>query len=65
MQTIKGDFLAGRGDEMICVARFETCAEPYKVAVSRGKPIRGMRLQVAIPARERLRVNFGGGCGAW
>src|SRR5437660_917653 len=40
-----------------------TCAEAYNVAVSRRKLIRGMRLQVAIPARERLRVNFGGGCG--
>src|SRR5437899_5543708 len=28
------------------------------ISVSRRKLIRGMRLQVAIPARERLRVNF-------
>src|SRR5437016_1894096 len=51
------------GGNMEFVARFETCAEAYNVAVSRRKLIRGMRLQVAIPARERLRVNFGGGCG--
>src|SRR5207244_10301940 len=27
LQTIKSDCRAGRGHEMICVARFETCAE--------------------------------------
>src|SRR2546429_193049 len=37
LQTIKSDCRAGRGHEMICVARFETCAEAYNVAVSRRK----------------------------
>src|SRR5215472_2910714 len=58
LQTIKSDFRARRGDKMICVARLEMCTERYNVAVGRGKLIRGARLRVAIPAGERLWVNF-------
>src|SRR5208282_5838176 len=61
--AVEGDFRTGHGGKVRCVARFEKCAERSNAFLGCGNFKDGVRLQVAIPAGERLGVNARGGGG--